>query len=46
MWNHMRDSAIGSGLVFHRGYRQVVDNYLLRPVISVEHPGKDGFTQR
>jgi fatty acid desaturase len=46
VWSQMRDSAIGSGLVFHRGYRQVVDNYLFRPVISVEHPGEDGRTQR
>jgi fatty acid desaturase len=45
-WRQMRDFPIGSGLVFHRGYRQVVDNYLFRPVISVEHPGKDGVMDR
>jgi fatty acid desaturase len=38
-WSRMRDSAIASGLVYHRGYGQVAGNYLLRPVISVEHPG-------
>jgi fatty acid desaturase len=41
-WSQMRDSAMGSGLVFHRGYRQVAQSYLFRPVISVEHPAKDG----
>jgi fatty acid desaturase len=46
MWSQMRDSATGSGLVYHRGYRQLVDDYLFRPVISVEHAGKDGFVQR
>lgn len=45
VWRHMRASAIASGLVFPRGYRQVVDDYLLRPVISVEHPGREGFVQ-
>jgi fatty acid desaturase len=45
-WSQMRSFAIGSGLVFHRGYRQVTDNYLLRPVISVEHPGKYGAMDR
>jgi fatty acid desaturase len=41
VWNQMRDSATGSGLVFSEGYREVVENYLFRPVIGVEHPGKD-----
>ncbi len=40
-WKQMRDSAVKSGLVFHGGYRQVMENYLLHPVISVEHPGRD-----
>ena len=44
VWSQMRDAAIKSGLVFSSGYRQVADNYLLQPVISVEHPGKDGFS--
>jgi hypothetical protein len=34
----MRDSAIASGLVFRGGYRQVLREYLFRPVISVEQP--------
>jgi fatty acid desaturase len=38
VWREMRGSAIGSGLVFQGGYRQVFKEYLLRPVISVEHP--------
>ena len=42
VWSQMRESAVGSGLVLHRGYGQVVDGYLLRPVMSVEHPGEDG----
>jgi fatty acid desaturase len=37
-WRCMRDSAIASGLVFRGGYRQVLREYLFRPVISVEHP--------
>jgi fatty acid desaturase len=45
-WRQMRGSAIGAGLVFHRGYRQVVDKYLFRPVISVEHPGNDRRAKR
>jgi fatty acid desaturase len=46
VWGQMRDSAIRSGLVFHRGYRQVAANYLFRPVISVEHPVTHGVTER
>jgi fatty acid desaturase len=46
VWRQMRDSAIESGLVFPRGYRQVVDDYLFRPVISVEHPAQEGIVQR
>lgn len=46
VWSQMRDSAIRAGLVYPHGYRQVADHYLFRPVISVEHPGTDGFTQR
>jgi fatty acid desaturase len=38
VWREMRSSAVGSGLVFRGGYRQVLKEYLLRPVISVEHP--------
>jgi fatty acid desaturase len=38
-WSRMRDSAIASGLVYARGYGQVAGSFLLRPVISVEHPG-------
>jgi fatty acid desaturase len=37
-WCDMRSSAIASGLVFRGGYRQVLREYLFRPVISVEHP--------
>jgi fatty acid desaturase len=46
VWRQMRTSAIGAGLVFHRGYRQVVDDYLFRPVIGVEHPGNDRIVNR
>jgi fatty acid desaturase len=46
LWRLMRGSAIEAGLVFDRGYRQLVDSYLIRPVISVEHPGKDGVMDR
>jgi hypothetical protein len=42
----MRGSVVGSGLVFHHGYCQVVRDYLLRPVISVEHPGKDAVMEQ
>jgi fatty acid desaturase len=38
VWRDMRGPAIGSGLVFQGGYRQVFKEYLFRPVISVEHP--------
>ena len=41
VWREMRGAADTGGLVFYRGYRQVVRNYLLRPVISVEHPDND-----
>jgi fatty acid desaturase len=37
-WREMRGRAAESGLVLHGGYRQVVAGYLLRPIISVEHP--------
>jgi fatty acid desaturase len=37
-WREMRGRAAESGLVLPGGYRQVVAGYLLRPVISVEHP--------
>ena len=42
VWREMRSSAIGCGLVFQGGYRQVFKEYLFRPVISVEHPGSSG----
>jgi fatty acid desaturase len=45
-WSQMRDSATECGLVFRGGYRQVVGEYLFRPVISVEHPGRHGVTER
>jgi fatty acid desaturase len=38
VWHQMRASAEEAGLVFSRGYRQVAGEYLIRPVISVEHP--------
>jgi fatty acid desaturase len=38
-WSRMRGSAVESGLVYDGGYGQVAGNFLLRPVISVEHPG-------
>ena len=37
-WRHLRSHAAERGLVLD-GYRQVAGDYLLRPVISVEHPG-------
>jgi fatty acid desaturase len=37
-WRQMRGRAVGAGLVFPGGYRQVIDAYLWRAVISVEHP--------
>jgi fatty acid desaturase len=40
-WRQMRGSAKADGLVFHRGYRQVAENFLFRPVISAEHPDDD-----
>jgi fatty acid desaturase len=42
VWRQMRAAAIESGLVFHGGYRQLFKDYLLRPVISVEHPESSG----
>jgi fatty acid desaturase len=42
MWRQMRAAAVGSGVVLHRGYREVAARYLFRPVISIEHPGTDG----
>lgn len=38
-WREMRSAAVASGLVFREGYGEVFKQYLLRPVISVEHPG-------
>jgi fatty acid desaturase len=46
VWRQMRASSIGPGLVFRRGYRQVIGEFLLRPVISVEHPGKGALDDR
>ncbi len=37
-WRQMRSRAVGAGLVFQGGYRQVMAAYLWRAVISVEHP--------
>jgi fatty acid desaturase len=42
LWRGMRRHAVDSGLVIERGYAQVAARYLLRPVISAEHPGRSG----
>jgi fatty acid desaturase len=44
VWRQMRVAAVGSGLVFRGGYRQVIAEYLLRPAISIEHPGNHAGT--
>jgi fatty acid desaturase len=38
-WQQMRDSVKDSALVIRGGYREVIRNYLFRPMISAEHPG-------
>jgi fatty acid desaturase len=38
-WRQMRRASVASGLVFHGGYAQLFKEYLLKPVISAEHPG-------
>jgi hypothetical protein len=37
----MRGSVRDPGLVIRGGYREVIRNYLFRPLISAEHPGSD-----
>jgi hypothetical protein len=46
VWRQMRAAAIESGLVFQGGYRQLFKDYLLRPVIGVEHPEPGGTEDR
>jgi fatty acid desaturase len=42
VWRQMRAPAIESGLVFQGGYGELFKEYLLRPVITAEHPGSSG----
>jgi fatty acid desaturase len=38
-WREMRHAACEQGLVFHGGYREVMQKYLFRPFISLDHHG-------
>jgi fatty acid desaturase len=40
LWRRLRERSLAQGLVFEGGYQQVARQYLLRPVISIEHPGR------
>jgi fatty acid desaturase len=46
VWRQMRAAATESGLVFQGGYRQLFKDYLVRPVISVEHFEPGGTEDR
>lgn len=38
-WRQMRGAVREPGLVIRGGYREVIRNYLFRPLITAEHPG-------
>jgi len=39
VWRQMRSPALERGLVFAGGYREVMQKYLLRPYIRLDHDG-------